>query len=207
MADEPGRFGVGEVQAGKGDARVKENQLLALVTGSVSSHTSPLAAHHRSEFRSVVRLVQEFDLTPVEDDDPRVKLSMAGRLDGFLRTGPKGVADLCQADAVLFGPDGSACLSLGFPCGHASDDHLLRCTREVESQTLVGPPGRYVLVVTLALKTSAVGVFRGHAEAIFAPGRRPGTWTSHGDAQPPTVQEGEEFGLAVTVRADAPPND
>lgn len=208
LNDQPGRAGVGEVPAGKGAAKVKGNRLTALVTGAAGSHT--LLSCHGSVFVSKVQFVQEFDVVPGAGGPPWVLLSMAAELDGYLRSENQGVATLRRADAVVTPVGGGPGLTVAFPVAytrptdHTSGANVLRCRSEVKAPTLVAPAGRYVLAVTLLLETNAEGYVRGHAEAVFAPGARTTSWRSHGDEEAPDVEEAEDFGLTVTVGADAP---
>jgi hypothetical protein len=84
---------------------------------------------------------------------------------------------------------------------------------------MVLPAGRYVMVVRLVLETTADGLFRSHAESVFAPGSHGGTWVSRSNpppgqevgiaplVAPPPALEGENFGFAVSLLVDAPPPD
>jgi hypothetical protein len=198
----PDWSGAGEIPKGEINAKVEANELATFLSGEAYAHS--FAGHHARSLASI-QLVQEFDIVPGDPEDPRVMLTLGGKLDGYLRSECKGTACLRLADAAVYPACGGPTLGLSFPPSCSSGNGSHRCEAEAQSPSLMLLAGRYVLVVRLVLETTADGLFRGHGEAVFAPGTREGTWTSKDN--PPPELEGEDFGFAVTLRADAPPPD
>ncbi len=201
-SQEPDWTGAGEIPKGEVVAKVEENELVTFLGGEAYSHS--FLGHHSRSLASI-QLVQEFDILPGDPEDPRVLLTLGGKLDGYLRSETKGTACLRLADATVYPACGGPTLGVSFPPSSSSGNGSHRCEAETQSPSLLLLAGRYVLVVRLVLETNANGLFRGHAEAVFSPGGRAGTWTSKDN--PPPDLEGEDFGLAVTLRADAPVPD
>ena len=63
-----------------------------------------------------------------------------------------------------------------------------------------------VLQPMLVLETTAENILRGHAEAVFAPGRREGTWSSSIE-NPFEDLDGKDFGFGVVLRTASPQSD
>jgi hypothetical protein len=159
-------------------------------------------------------------MVPGDPEDPRVALMLGSRIDGYLRSEQKGTACLRQADAVVYSVEGDWVLGVGFPPCSVLGTTSKHGEGETQTPPLILPAGPYVIVFRLVLETTADGLFRSHGESVFSPGSREGTWVSRSNPPPgqefgiapvvaaptPKLKE-ENFGFAVTLRADAPPPD
>ena len=110
--------------------------------------------------------------------------SLSAKLDGYLRSENRGAAGLRVADAAVHPAGGGPAVWLAFPPCQTSSDGMQRCEREAEPTSLTLPAGHYVLVANLVIETTTGGFLRSHAEAIFSPGRREGSWSLEG-CRPP----------------------
>jgi hypothetical protein len=151
-----------------------------------------------------LQLVQEFEIVPGDEADPRVSLALSGKIECYVRSETRGMALLRQADAAVYSQGGGPAVWLNFPGCQASGTDVRRCSGEFEVPPLTLPSGRYALVVTLVLETATDGPLRGHSVAVFATGFNAGRWTSP-DAVLDDLDE-EALGLAVTVKTTPPPS-
>ena len=161
-------------------------------------------AGRHSEGLLKVRLVHEFEVTPPDDSGALVGLRMSGKLDGYVRSEANGSACLRSADAAVYPAcGGGPVLSLAFPPCCAPPGGAGRCQQEFELPPQTLPAGRYVLVADLTPEASVDGTCRGHAEAVFAPGPRVGTWYPLPNAM--SQLDGKGFGLAITLKVQPLP--
>jgi hypothetical protein len=199
--DTPTGHGPGQIPAGKIQVKADGGKLKAVLTASASSHC--FFGIPSTSVESL-QLVQEFEIVPGDEGDPRVEISLSGKLDGYVRSELRSSASLRLADASVYPACGGPSLWLAFPPCCASGTSSARCEQETRSPPLTVTTGRYVLVMNLVLETTAANLFRGHAEAVFAPGRQPGRWTSPIE-NPFEDVEADDFGLTVLLRTASPP--
>ena len=197
--DTPEGRGAGYIPTSKADVKAVGGKLTAVLTGAAFSH-SFFGAHSVSV--SALQLVQEFEVVPGAPSDPLVRLSLSGKIDGYVRSEKHGAAGLRLANASVTPACGGPTLGVVFPPCRISDTSRERCRSAAEPTQLDLPPGKYVLVANLVLETDVDGILRSHAEAVFSPGNHYlGDWKSN-DSEKPDVER-KDFGLIVTLKASA----
>ncbi len=200
-AIDPAWRGAGVVELEKIEVKVREGRMTALLTGAAYAHCY-IGRH--SVGAPTLRLVQPFEVTPRDPRDPRVVMSLSGKLDGYVRSVPRGAACLRLADAAVYpaGADSGPTSGLGFPPVCTTGSGAIRCERALEPPPMTVPAGRFVLVANLALEATVDGICNGHSEAVFAPAVRRATWDLK--AGPFANVEGKDFGLTITLKVAAP---
>jgi hypothetical protein len=196
----PTRRGAVIVNGGKIRVKKHGDVLRATLTGASYAH-GYIGRHSLAS--SNQRLVQEFDVEPADQDDPRVVLTLAGKIDGYVHTQGEGTASLRLVDATVYSADGGPpIVGLAFPTFRTPGPGVWRCEQESIPSSATTTAGRFVLVAHLITEAEVDGCFKGHAEAIFAPGPRSGTWND--PANKLAEIEDKSFGLAVTLETATP---
>jgi hypothetical protein len=195
----PERHGAGMAESGKITVAARGGTLSATLTGAAYAHCY-IGVH--SDGLLHVRVVQEFEVALPDGPGSLVSLKLSGKLDGYLRREGAGTACLRSAQAAVYPAGcGDAVLWLAFPslCDGPCGAGRYQQEFEVPARTL--PVGYYVLVADLVPEASVEGLCRGHAESVFAPSPRAGTWASH--RNPFAQVEDQHFGLVITVKAES----
>ncbi|HWE38414.1 MAG TPA: hypothetical protein VG406_17715 [Isosphaeraceae bacterium] len=199
-AIDPSWRGAGLVDLEKIEVEARRGTLTATLSGAAYAH-SYLGKH--SAGATTMHLVQPFAIDPGESKGGMVVLALSAKLDGYVRSVPQGAATLRRAGAAVYAAGGGPVAWLAFPAAATVDEGARRCKSSFDAPKVTLPAGRYVLVADLALDTTVEGICRGHAEAVFAPLVRRGTWDL--EAGPFAKVDSEDFGLTVTAAVSAPP--
>ena len=194
--------GASSFDGGKIAVTAERNTVKATLSGTTNAYAYILC---HSSVRGSVHVEQEFEIKP---GDPTAKagaataaVSLSLKLEGYFRTDRRGGSRLEAARAEIHPVDGGPALGLELSPRSAGPGIAARVIDAASSPPQILPLGRYVLIADLVMVASADHFSSGHGEADFSPIRNEGIWS---DPNPFEDVEPKDFGLTVTVKADAP---
>ena len=192
--------GAGNVfPGGKIVVKAENNVLLTTLADSANAYAYALCHSHAG---ACLHLEQQFEVVPC-DPGQSVVLTMAIKLDGHLRTDENGGASLKLASATVQPVGGGPGLGLALAPRTSAPGvrGVWRLKEDSESNPLVVPPGRFVLVADFVIEATADHFCKGHGEVDFCPESPEGAWSW---PDPIEKVETTDWGFTVLVQADNP---